>query len=219
MGLTTTELNSFNVIQPIPVVLMWGGIFAIFTLFSVSGLYGFSIYSKIFILFAVVFGVLFVFIVFWIYCFCLGGQNINKACAVTAIILCFTLVPTSLFLLFTPFINVFANSIGYMYYSLTSSELNNIFKFNIAHYNTDIFTPNKNVLLTLFNNEYTIGKDIDSFNSKYNDNDNPFKIDLDNDNNKLTRLVSGKNTIGILSWFYIATVFTSIISIKYLSTI
>ena len=223
MGLTKTELNLTNVIQPIPIFLIWGGIFAVFTLLAVS--INSSPFIKLISIFAVVYGCLFVFIVFWIYCFCLGGQNRTKACIVTAVIVSITLVPTALLLYgFKPFVNVFANSVGYMYYSiLKSSDLNNIFKFSKNELNnTKIFTPNTNVLLTLFNNYDTVVNDIEFFNTKYNTQYSPYNIQiiLDNGNtDKLKTIISGKNSIGMLCWFYIATVFTSIISIKYLSTI
>lgn len=224
MELTKTESNLTNVIQPIPIFLIWGGIFAIFTLLAIS--FTSSPFIKLIGIFAVVYGCLFVFIVFWIYCFCLGGQNRTKACIVTAVIISITLVPTALLLYgFKPFVNVFANSVGYTYYSvLKSSDLKKIFKFkeDILN-NTAIFKPNTNVLLTLFNNYDTVTDDIQSFNKNFNSMNSQYNIQIDesdeNNKNKLKTFISGKNSIGMLCWFYIATVFTSIISIKYLSTI
>jgi len=225
MGLTTTELNLLNVIQPIPIVSIWGGIFALLTLFFINTISTTRVIVKVFIIFVVVFILLFLFIVFWIYFFCLGGENIKKACVVTTIILCLTLVPTLLLLISTDsFVNVFSNSVGYLYYSITENKtINEIFEFNNEILNNDkIFKLNKNVLLTKFNkyntnNENTnnlLNIDIESFKTYYsNININVQNIEF------LNKIVSGKNTIGILSWFYITTVFTSIISIKYLSTI
>ncbi len=221
MEVSTTESNLYNIIQPIPTILIWGGVFAIFTLITTQFV-GLSKYTILFGIFALVFGCLFLYIVFWIYCFCLGGQNVSTACKLTAIIISFTLVPTCLLLLNNQFVNVFANSIGYLYYS---SSVKEIFSFANGELNdTDKFTPSTSVLLTLFNNVENLNDDILKFNESYS-KDEPFKLkDIPTTSNddkykNLKNIVSGKNIIGILCWFYIATVFTSIISIKYLSTI
>jgi len=225
MALTTTELNLFNAIQPIPIVLIWGGIFALLTyLTKYINLWG--IIQKVFTIFVIVFILLFLFIVFWIYFFCLGGENIKKACIVTTVILCFTLIPVSLLLIGTDsFVNVFSNSIGYLCYSmLNGATINEIFKFIDNNYeNNKIFKLNKNVLLTKFNKYDSNDEKLDN-NLLQNDinsfNDAKTNIIIGDDMKQLLNgLVSGKNTIGILCWFYITTVFTSIISIKYLSTI
>jgi hypothetical protein len=223
MEVSTTEPNLYNIIQPIPTILIWGGVFVIFTLIT-KPFVNLDKYTILFGIFALVFGCLFVYIVFWIYCFCLGGQNVSTACKLTAIIISFTLVPTCLLLLKSQFVNVFANSIGYLYYS-SRPEVKEIFLFKKNELNENTkFTPSTSVLLTLFNDVNDLSKDIEKFNKSYSENEH-FKLEdiptASNDDKykNLKNIVSGKNIIGMLCWFYIATVFTSIISIKYLSTI
>jgi hypothetical protein len=225
MKVSTTEPNLYNIIQPIPTILIWGGVFVIFTLIT-KPFVSLDKYTILFGIFALVFGCLFVYIVFWIYCFCLGGQNVSTACKLTAIIISFTLVPTCLLLIKSEFVNVFANSIGYLYYSFRP-EVKEIFSFAEDKLNENTkFTPSTSVLLTLFNDVNDLSGDITKFNNGYS-KDEPFKLKdiptasngTNKDFDKLKGIVSGKNIIGMLCWFYIATVFTSIISIKYLSTI
>jgi len=215
-----------NIVQPLFISLIYGGIFAFITsLILMSNILLKSNIINITIFFVIVFCIVFVFL-FIIYFFIISGKNVSKACCVIAIILFFTIFP--IFLIFISgnrsFVEVFENSVGYFICSmLYNDNLNNMFKYSDDFFKKpsiqDKFKPNKNVLLTLFNitdidNE---GNNIDSLDKLKHSN---VTFDGGNDNiSNLINYIKKKNIIGVLCWFYIVSVYSTMVSIKYLSTI
>jgi hypothetical protein len=226
--------NNYNIIKPISLSLILGAIFIILNIFILIIFSNNSTINNIIISFIGVFIVIFLFLICIIYIIVLNGKKIKNALKIIAIIMAITFGITLILLVFSvngkyPFINVFENSVGYLFCSLIyGNSLNKLFKFKENLFNnTEQFQPNKTVLLTLFT--------LENFDNLYNtflnkDNNYSFTIDNSdisiigsNDQDKLEQylkgIVSYKNTIGILSWFYITSFFTTLISIKYLSVV
>ena len=223
-----------NAIKPITISLILGFFFIILNIFILIIFTNDSTVSNIFVSFIGVFIVMFLFLFCIIYIIVLNGKKIKLALQKIAIIMSITFGATLLVLLFSnsgnyPFINVFENSIGFFICSfIYGSSLNKLFKFKNNLFNDgEQFQPNKNVLLTLFSLE-----NFDNLYENFINIDNKYNFIIDNsdisilgDNDPshfkkyLKNIVAYKNTIGILGWFYITSFFTTLISIKYLSSI
>lgn len=234
------------------------GTFIILTIFMcsipISKLFS-SKYSIIITISILVFSILFLIIYYFIYILLLGGKNYKGA---FVYVLWLTSVPTvftTIYLILSTdkqqFVNIFENTIGYLWCKLNNiDELTNIFIFkkedfdgNEKYY--DHYNENKGSLLTLFNVK-------DNFKNFYKDYENKeknifyinkkntfdfekkteaeIKIIMENYQKKtgelpldyiddLKNIVDVKNIIGICSWFFISSLFASIISVKILSRI
>lgn len=228
----TTKSN--NIIKPITISLILGALFIILNTFILIIFSNYSTINNIITSFIGVFIVIFLFLICIIYIIVLNGKKIKNALKKIAIIMAITFGVTLLLLVFSmngkyPFINVFENSVGYLFCSLIyGKSLNKLFKFKENLFNNiEQFQPNKTVLLTLFTLE-----NFDNLYETFIDTNNNYTFTIDNsdisiignnDSNELKtylkNIVSYKNTIGILSWFYITSFFTTLVSIKYLSSV
>lgn len=224
-----------NVINPISISLILGGIFIVINIFVLFLFKQKNTLYNLVICFIFVFAFLYLFIFGIMYVLVLNGKNLIKALQIIAIIVSITLIMTAIIMYFNldgkyVFINVFENSIGFFICSLFyRKSIDKIFQFKQDYKdffeNKIQFTQDKTVLLTLFTLEnfdelYKLlndKKDIDIFNFDITENVDGMK----NDDLKeyLRTIVSYKNIIGILGWFYITAFFTTIISIKYLATV
>jgi hypothetical protein len=222
--------NVFLNFEPvIHITLLLGGAFGLLTLvfsFAMKNA-GVNIGLITIIISLFVFGILIVVIYFFIYMLLIGGKNYDGAILYTLVIASIPTVFTLFIILYSrEFTGIFGNTIGY-FISCQSfkTTINSIFELKegvIDSRYKEHYEENKHVLITLF--EYF--DDFVNKNKKYakiNDSTSPdnynFYITSEDSLQKLKEIVYFKHTIGILSWFFISSLFASLISIKILSRI
>lgn len=185
-----------------------------------------------------VFASLFIFIYYFIYMLLIGGKNYERAIYYILGIASVPTVFTIIFLFITSerqeVVSIFENTIGYLFCSTVyKKNINEIFEIKQDIFKDNkymsYYEQNKSVLLTLFRYVRNFGeyyKDFTKSNVEKNGMYNFYiKEDdfTDNKNtsyfNQLEGLVDTKNTIGICTWFFISSLFASVISIKILSRI
>lgn len=214
--------NIFLNFEPIIyITLLLGGAFAFLTLVFSFAMQktGLSTGFIICVIVLFVFGILIVVIYFFIYMLLIGGKNYDGAIVYTLVIASIPTVFTAIVCFSKTFVSIFENTTGYWLSYMYKSDINNIFELNkgiIESKYLEHFEQNKQVLITLF--EY-----YDNFAEKYKNyknTDEKYNFFILNEGmTRLKEIVYFKHTIGILSWFFISSLFASIISIKILSRI
>jgi hypothetical protein len=239
--MTTKEEKDINeaknvIVNPLGISLSLGIVFIIINFFLCMIISTTSRRYIMLICVIIVAIVMFVFILFLIYFLLLSGRNLIVASRIISVILVTTIGITGIFLYLVHNAGlVFENTTGYAFVSYFYKDaITKIFKFkeDIEKLNdTKYFNQNKSVLLTLFNLKNFDGlyesikndKGAIDAGRKYNfefpeDKDN--KDDKDDKNkDTLKNIIIVKHIIGNLGWFYISSLFATIISVKYLAYI
>ncbi len=183
-----------------------------------------------------VFASLFVFIYYFIYMLLIGGKNYQGAIYYILGIASVPTVFTIFFLFITSerqeVVSIFENTIGYVLCStFYKKSINEIFEIKKDIFKDEKYKKhydeNKSVLLTLFRYVRNFEKYYEDFNEGNAEKNDMYNFYIKSGNgvsgktnfSELEGLVNTKNTIGICSWFYISSLFASVISVKILSRI
>jgi hypothetical protein len=233
----------------IHISLILGALFLILNVFliCIPGVNKLSVNIKIILVALLVFIFLFIIIYCFIYMLLIGGKSYEHAVSYISGIVSVPIIFTTIFLMISSskqeVLSIFENTIGYFFCKIRyGKQIDEIFQFKENVFSDkkylEHYEQHKGVLLTLFKYSHNFENIYKTFvgangenesysfyiQDKSNDQNNNNEDDQGNGNKKpyitqLQEIVGVKNTIGICSWFFISSLFASIISIKILSRI